>query len=83
MWYRRGGEFPARRHADTSAARHEVARISGRTGPSSENKAFGLSSCACILLAISSLEPIISERSMACFFCLPFVALTFSREEGR
>jgi hypothetical protein len=54
-----------------------------RTGPPSENIALGLSSCSCILRAISSLEPIMSARSIFCFFSFPFAAFTVSRAEGR
>lgn len=54
-----------------------------RTGPPSENIALGLSSCSCILRAISSLEPIMSARSILCFFSFPFAAFTVSRAEGR
>jgi hypothetical protein len=57
--------------------------MSPLTGPSSWKRALGLSSCSWIRLAISSADPIISVRSIACFFILPFVALTLSLDEGR
>ena len=54
------------------------------TLPSSANIALGLSNCSLILLAISSLEPIISVISIAFFFCcLPLCAFTVNRAEGK
>lgn len=53
------------------------------TGPSSENIAFGLSSCSWIRLSMSTLVPMTSLMLMSCFLSLPLTAVTVSRADGR